>query len=112
MQKFMLGIRPFTLVWRPITAIRKHLGLKLDVIAYLNLIPLATYNDRIALEFKQAFDRATRIQLELLEPTKIMVSGKGVYEKFQQLRGHSHNVRYVEQRNCQDAPAVKEWLDS
>lgn len=50
--------------------------------------------------------------MELPEPTKIVVYGKGAYEKFQQLRCHSHNVRYIEQRNYQDAPAVREWLDS
>ena len=111
-KKFMLGIPPFTPAWTPITVARNYLGLKLDTIAYLNLIPLATVNDRIV-QFKQPFDAATRIQLELLDPAKIVVFGKGAYEMFQRLADPSYDVRYVGQRSFKkDARAVREWLDS
>ena len=112
MGKFLLGIEPYKPAWRPITAARRHLDLQLDDIAYLNLIPLATHNDRIVPKFTEAFDRATKKQLKLLDPEKIVVYGKGAFTAFQELGGHEWCVRHIEQRNFKDAPDVKAWLRS
>ncbi len=109
MQKFMLGIE-YKPAWKPITAVRNHLYLRLDDIAYLNLIPLATYDDRIVPAFKEAFDLATKKQLKLLDPVRIVVYGKGAYENFIGVGGDEWDVRYIEQRNYQDAPDVRTWL--
>ncbi|MBI4339709.1 MAG: hypothetical protein HY680_07115 [Chloroflexi bacterium] len=109
MRSFMLGVR-YKPAWRPITAVQNHLGLRLDDIAYLNLIPLATYNDRIVPDFREAFGLSTERQLALLEPAKIVVYGKGAYGKFMELGGRDWEVNYIEQRNSADAPAVKAWL--
>ncbi len=56
---FMRGIG-YTPAWKPITAVERHLGLSLDNIAYLNLIPLATYNNKIVPEFRKAFELSTQ----------------------------------------------------
>ena len=110
MRSFMLGIG-YKPAWRPITAVRRHLGLNLDNIGYLNLIPLATYGDRIVPAFEDAYEASTMIQLRSLNPDKIVVFGKGAYEKFVQLGGISeYETRYIEQRNFKDAPSVKRWL--
>lgn len=105
---FMLGIthRP---AWKPITAARNHLGLSLDSIAYLNLIPLATRGDMITPAFSDAFLRSTAMQFEVLKPDKVVLYGKGAYDRFRRLSGFS-NVKYIEQRNYSLAPAVREWL--
>lgn len=112
MQKFMRGISPYYPSWRPITAAEKHLGLSLEDIAYLNLIPLATYSDRIVPEFRQAFDLSTRLQLEALKPDKIVVYGKGAFEKFQDLGTEVWDTRYIEQRNYNAAPSVRTWINN
>ncbi len=111
MRDFMLGIN-YKPDWKPVTAVRRYLYLELDEIAYLNLIPLATYGDRIVPGFRQAFDISTRLQLEHLRPDKIVVFGKGAYEKFQELGAGSWDVRYMQQRNFRDAPSLREWLKS
>lgn len=79
-------------------------------IAYLNLIPLATFNDRIVPEFRAAFERATSRQLELLEPAKVVFYGKGACGMFEELSRGRWPARYIEQRNFRDAPAVRQWL--
>ena len=112
MGKFLLGIEPYRPAWRPITAARKHLNLQLDDIAYLNLIPLATHRRCSVPAFREAFDRATKRQLNLLDPAKIVVYGKGAYTTFMRLGGGQWNVRYIEQRNYHDAADVKIWLGS
>ena len=111
MRDFMLGIS-YKPAWKPVTAVTRHLGLVLDNIAYLNTIPLATYKDRIVPAFRSAFDRSTQLQLEHLNPDKIVVFGKGAYEKLQDMGVDEQDVRYIEQRNLKDAPSVKRWLGS
>lgn len=95
--------------WRPIGAVNKHLGLSLDTIAYLNLIPLATHGDVIHADFGRAYAISTAKQLELLKPHKVVFYGKGAFERFRQLSNFPH-VNYIEQRNFSMAPAVKAWL--
>ena len=112
MREFMLGVAPYSPAWPPITRVRDHLGLRLDEISYLNLIPLATYGDRIIPNFKEVYDQSTKKQLEILNPTKIVVFGKGAYQKFQEISENRWLVRYIEQRNNKDAPDVKLWLSS
>ena len=110
MREFMLGTH-YKPAWKPVTAIRRHLYLELDDIAYLNLIPLATCGDRIVPAFSEAFDRSTGLQLEHLRPDKVVVFGKGAYEKLQEIGTCSWDVRYMQQRNYRDAPSLREWLD-
>ena len=107
---FMRGIG-YTPAWKPIIAAERHLGLNLDNIAYLNLIPLATYKDKIVPEFRRAFDLSTKRQLEALTPAKIVVFGKGAHDKFIEVSGGKWDSRYIEQRNLKDAPSVREWLN-
>ena len=111
MRNFMLGI-DYTPAWKPITAVRRHLCLELDNIAYLNLIPLATYQDQITPTFREAFCISTRLQLEHLAPNKIVVFGKGAYETFQSIGVNPWDVRHIQQRNYKDAPSAKKWLAS
>ena len=111
MRDFMLGIS-YKPAWKPVTAVTRHLGLVLDDIAYLNTIPLATGKDRIIPAFRSAFDRSTRLQLEHLNPDKIVVFGKGAYEKLREMGVDERDMRYIEQRNFKDAPSVRRWLDS
>lgn len=108
---FMLGIS-YKPAWKPVTAVTRHLGLVLDDIAYLNTIPLATRNDQIVPAFRSAFDRSTRLQLGHLNPDKIVVFGKGAYEKLQDIGVDEWDMRYIEQRDFKDVPSVKRWLDS
>ena len=107
---FMRGIG-YTPAWKPIIAAERHLGLNLEHIAYLNLIPLATYKDKIVPEFRKAFDLSTKRQLEVLAPTKIVVFGKGAHNKFNEVSGGKWDSRYIEQRNLKDAPSVRKWLN-
>ena len=111
MRDFMLGINHKPR-WKPVTAVQRHLDLELDNIAYLNLIPLATCGDRIGPSFKQAFCMSTALQLEHLNPEKIVVFGKGAYEKFLEIGTEPWDVRYIQQRNYKDASSVREWLNS
>ena len=111
MRSFMLGIdhKPS---WRPITAIQKNLGLELDKIAYLNLIPLATCDDRIVrTAFNTAFRRSTELQLRLLDPHRIVFYGKGAYDEFQRIGTDSWDVCYIRQRDYRDVQKIREWLD-
>ena len=111
MRDFMLGIS-YKPAWKPVTAVTRHLGLVLDNIAYLNTIPLATYKDRIVPAFMSAFDRSTLLQLEHLNPDKIVVFGKGAYEELREMGVDEWDMRYIEQRNFKDAYSVKRWLGS
>ena len=98
-------------VWRPLKCAKNYLGLDWNSIAYLNLIPLATYNDRIVPEFRKAFELSTKQQLDVLAPAKIVVVGKGAHDKFNQVLGGRRDSRYIEPRNPRkDAPSVKQWL--
>ena len=99
--------------WRPIKNVQRHVGLRLDDIAYLNLIPLATQGDRIDIKtFVEAYKMSTKLQLKLLKPHKILFYGKVPYCKFKKWEGNRWDVRYIEQRNYKDAPDVKRWLNS
>ena len=111
MRMFMLGIK-YKPAWKPITATERHLGLNLDRISYLNLIPLATYDDRISPAFREAYEHSTKRQLEALQPEKVVVFGKGAYEKFKELSGGQWDARHLQQRNFKDVPSVKGWLNS
>ncbi len=111
MRNFMLGI-DYKPKWRPISVAHRYLGLELDNMAYLNLIPLATHQDKIGPAFKRASHRSTELQLKLLAPHKIVVYGKGAYEKLHEIGLDSWDARYIEQRNYKDAPRVKKWLAS
>jgi hypothetical protein len=106
---FMLGAGTYRPAWKPITAARNHLGLSLDSIAYLNLIPLATHGDLILPIFQAAYLRSTAKQLELLKPDKVVIYGKGAHKQFRELSDLT-NVKYIEQRNYSLAPLVREWL--
>ena len=112
MRSFMLGIG-YERGWTPITAVRRHLSLDLDNIACLNLIPLATSGDRIVPAFEDAYEKSTILQLQSLNPDKIVVFGKGAYEKFERLGGtEQYDARYVGQRSYRkDAPPVRRWLN-
>ena len=108
-RKFMLGIG-YQPKWKPISAVRRHLDLELDNIAYLNLIPLATYGDKIGPAFEGAYRMSTGLQLRILRPQKIVVFGKGAYERFGGIGLDPWDVRYIEQRNYKDAERVRRWL--
>ena len=111
MRSFMLGI-DYKPSWRPITAVQGNLGLELGNIAYLNLIPLATYGDKIVhTAFKGAFCISTRLQLRLLDPHKVVVYGKGAYDEFQRIGLDQWDIRYIKQRDYGDAQNVMRWLD-
>ena len=98
-------------VWRPLKLAKNRLGLDWNSIAYLNLIPLATYKDRIVPEFRKAFELSSKRQLVILAPAKIVIFGKGAHEDFQRLSGGKWQSRYIEQRNFKDAPSVRRWLN-
>ena len=112
MRAFMLGIG-YGRAWIPITAVRRHLGLNLDDITYLNLIPLATYGDQIETAFEDAYQQSTMLQMRALNPDKIVVFGKRAHEKFERLGGtRQYDSRYVGQRSYKkDAPPVRRWLN-
>ena len=111
-REFMKGSRPGRRRWRPIGAVEDHLDLKLENIAYLNLIPLTLTHTRIVPAYREAFNLSTRKQLDALNPHKIVVFGKGAYEKFMELDGGHWDVRYIEQRKFKkDAPSVRKWLN-
>lgn len=102
--------RDFVASWKPAVAANRHLGLQLDSIAYLNLIPLATRGDLILPAFTHAYDMSTKKQLEVLKPDKIVVYGKGAFDRFSELIGKSTQVRYIGQRDYSLAPSVRLWL--
>jgi hypothetical protein len=106
---FMLGAGTHRPAWKPITTARNHLGISLDSIAYLNLIPLATHGDLILPTFAIAYVRSTAKQLDLLKPEKVVIYGKGAYERFRELSDIT-SVKYIEQRNYSLAPLVRQWL--
>ena len=109
MRNFMLGIE-YKPRWPPTIVLTEHLRLNLGDVAYLNTIPLATVNDKIVPAFRPAFDRSTRLQLELLNPDKVVVYGKGAYDKLQEMGAGKWDMRYIEQRNYKDVPSVRRWL--
>ena len=86
MPEFMLGgrivdgkSRP---KWTSVRTVEKHLNLCLDEIAYLNLNPLTLTHTRIVSQYREAFELSTKRQLTVLNPDKIIIYGKGAYDKF------------------------------
>ena len=112
MPDFMLGHRQGRRPWRLVSVMQKHLGLRLDEIAYLNLSPLSPHASGIHPAFRDVFEISTKRQLEALNPDKIVVLGKGVHENFMVWGGRQWNVRYLPQRNFKTASAVRRWLNS
>lgn len=86
MPEFMLGGRIVDgknrRRWTSIRTIEKHLNLRLHDIAYLNLIPLTLTHKIIVQAYKEAFELSTEKQLEVLNPDKIVIYGKGAYDRF------------------------------
>lgn len=117
MRRFMAGDgcgRP----WGVVADIAK-LNLELDSIAYLNLIPLATWCDELTLvTHKCAYARSTKLQLKLLNPHKVLFHGKTPYKKFHKWENNSDrwNTNFLERIRgkvkCdpQQFAEVKEWL--
>ena len=108
----MLGHRPRRKPWRLVSIMQKHLGLNLDDVAYLNLSPLSPYEQGINPAFRDVFELSTLRQIEALNPDKVVVLGKGVYERFSQWSGGRWDTRHIQQRNFKDAPSVRRWLNS
>lgn len=104
MRGFMLGLRDGRQAWGPIEDVQDYIGLKLDNIAYLNLIPLCTKKD---VNFdglqtlKEPYRLSTRRQIRRLKPDKILFFGKIPYRKFKEWdrkwwKGRKSDVKYVE----------------
>ena len=110
MPEYMLGERVGRRAWAPM-AIVKKLELSLDNVVLLNLIPLCHRNAGIVPAFKDAFEISTKRQLEVLKPDKIVVFGKGAYDCFMNWGGREWNVRHIAQRNHENVPAVRRWLN-
>ena len=82
MRRFMSG-KGYGPPWGVVEDMEMHIHLDLDNIAYLNVIPLATHDDKISLATcKYTYERSTRLQLALLEPHRILFHGKAPYDEF------------------------------
>ena len=82
MRRFMSG-NGYGAPWGVVEDMESHIHLVLDNLAYLNVIPLATHDDKISLATcKSAYERSTRRQLSLLDPHKILFHGKAPYDAF------------------------------
>ncbi len=70
--------------WAPYKRLIEPIGLNLSSIAYLNLIPLATYRDTLTPKrlCENAFARSILRQVEELRPSKIIFFGQKPYELF------------------------------
>ena len=119
MRRFMRG-DGYGPPWGVVNDMAK-LNLELDSIAYLNLIPLATCGDKITLAtYKNAYERSTKLQLNLLDPHKVLFHGKTPYIKFRKWKNSSTqwDTNYLKRRygKVKDGPEklaeVKEWLRS
>ena len=102
MPEFMLGGRYVgdkrRRGWKSIATVEKHLGLRLNNIAYLNLNPLTLIRTEILTEYyKEAFELSTKKQLKVLNPDKIVIYGKGAYDNFVKWEGNRwrKRVRYL-----------------
>ena len=129
MREFMLGARDGRRAWGPIEDVQEYIGLNLDDIAYLNLIPLSTQKSNFELKtLREPYTISTRRQIRLLKPYKILFFGKTPYKKFKTWdrkwwKDRKSGVKYVERaRNARirtdreidlkRISDVKEWLKS
>ena len=129
MREFMLGARDGRRAWGPIEDVQEYIGLNLDDIAYLNLIPLSTQKSNFELKtLKEPYTISTRRQIRLLKPAKILFFGKTPHEKFKEWdrkwwKDRKSDVKYVERAmnarirtdrkiDLKRISDVKEWLNS
>ncbi len=104
MRDFMVGSRDGRHAWGPIEDVHDYIGLKLDNIAYLNLIPLCTQKDvnfGSLRTLKEPYRLSTRRQIRCLKPDKILFFGKIPYRKFKEWdrkwwKGRKMDVNYIE----------------
>ena len=107
MKKFMRGIE-YGSAWEPVTIAEKDFCLNLNEIAYLNLIPLATYGNKIPPKSQEVFEMSTKRQLEILNPDKILVYGKGAYDKFDEWEHGTWNVLGIYQEGYLGRESISE----
>ena len=119
MREFMLGSRVGRRGWGPIENVHKHIGLELDNIAYLNLIPLAMQGEDFDLKtLREPYEISTKLQIRLLKPSKILFYGKMPYENFTDWDNGDWDVCYLKRirRNLEidkrKFSRVKRWLRS
>ena len=119
MREFMLGTRPGRREWGPIRDVRKYIGLNLENIAYLNLVPLCTQGNKFNLKtLQEPYRKSTKLQIKLLKPDKILFYGKVPHDKFEQWESEQWDVCYLEriQGNIKidwgKFAEVKDWLKS
>ena len=119
MREFMLGTRSGRREWGPIRDVRQYIGLKLENIAYLNLVPLCTLDNKFNLKtLQEPYRRSTKLQIKLLKPDKILFYGKVPHDKFKEWDDDQWNVRYLEriQGNIKvdkgKFAEVRHWLES
>ena len=119
MREFMLGTRYGRREWGPIRDVREYIDLKLDDIAYLNLVPLCTKGNKFNFKtLQEPYKNSTKLQIQLLKPEKILFYGKVPHDKFKQWEGGQWDVCYLERiqgnikRDWKKFADVKEWLES
>lgn len=118
-RKFMLGDgygRPWGWVE---DIVKNNFYLKVDEIAYLNTIPVATVGNNFNLKtLSSAYEKSTKPQLRLLKPHKILFHGKGPYNKFHEWESNNaqRDTCFLERkyRNAINDPErfaeVRKWL--
>ena len=119
MREFMLGHRPGRTPWGPIRDIQQHIGLKLDDIAYFNMIPLELQKRGFTLKtLREPYKISTKLQIQLLAPHKILFYGKQPHDRFKEWEDGDWDVRYLERIqgrikiDYKRFDEVKEWLKS
>ena len=119
MRGFMLGSRVGRRGWGPIENVQKHIGLELDSIAYLNLIPLAMQGEDFDLKtLREPYEISTKLQIRLLKPSKILFYGKIPHDNFVDWDDGDWDVCYLKRirRNLEidkrKFSRVKRWLKS
>ena len=93
--------------------------MKLDDIAYLNLVPLCTKGNKFNFKtLQEPYKNSTKLQIQLLKPEKILFYSKVPHDKFKQWEGGQWDVCYLERiqgnikRDWKKFADVKEWLES
>ena len=118
MRRFMTG-NSYGTPWGVAEDMEKYIYLTLDDIAYLNLIPLATHDNKVSLATcKHAYERSTRLQIRMLHPHKILFHGNASYDRFHQWETEDvrWDTNYLKRRyrNVINDPKrfteVKDWL--
>ena len=104
--------------WGVVEDVETHIHLNLDGIAYLNVVPLATLDNTLSATCRHAYERSTKLQVEMLKPHKILFHGAAPHNKFHKwendnaqwdttfLKRRYRNVIYDPARFAE----VKEWL--